>query len=569
MKATLFLLLALLSIVGGLRSARADMLGPVLVIGIAGGSGAGKTELAKAIEEYVHSTELGILHQDSYFLDWERLPKEHYIEGQPNGDHPSAINFDLMIEHIETLKLGRAVQLPRYDFIKDKSFPDGPALGPVKVLIVEGTHIGWPPRLRKLLDYSIFVSADADLRLGRRLKRDAAERGKDMLQALNYYLQVVKPMQAQFVDSTMVFADRRADGEEINGAALEVAAEVMRYLTRVRKKEPTFFYGREVVPHVPLEQAFRGESIPQLLMQQGHRAVLAEGGSLRPPTLDHMGLMIQTMLRFGFIQGKFIPANKYKPGAISNAAALLLSRVAVQHFDEALDANGISFANFAYTPQAGARWEGKDGKQYKVQVDSAEIDIRDPIVEGEDRRTLLAFEALKTKAGGDPKSVFWLAGGDSFASLPKWNSRWQDHLELANWIVVSRPEFDGNDNNVSFESHDPIRSVMPDEVMKRYTYYFDHSTQTHVYENKDPTKPNIYVIRLAKNGIISASSVRTSLSESMDDRLIARAGTIPSVFEACLSYGFFEETPDSKAKSAEATEECERLLMKKKRKYKK
>jgi nicotinic acid mononucleotide adenylyltransferase len=365
------------------------------------------------------------------------------------------------------------------------------------------------------------------------------------METLDYYMRVVRPMQAQFVDPTIGFTDRYANGEEAQGLALDLSAEIVRYLNRTKKKEAAFFYDREILPYVPTLEGFRGETIRQMILQQGSASVLVEGGSLRPPTLDHLSMMIQTMKRFGFTQGKFLPANKYKTGAISNAAAMLLSQVAVEHFNEALDANSIFYSNFNYQRGSGARWEDKNGKQYRVQVDSTEIDIKNPIVDGEDARTLLAFEALKAKVGGDPRSVFWLAGGDSFASLPKWNKHWKKHLELANWIVISRPEFDGHENNVSFESHDPIRAVMPEEVMQNYSYYFDHATQTHVYENKDPLKPNIYVVRLAKNGFISSSSVRASLAKSADQRLIARAGTTKSVFEACLSHGFFEDPNDA------------------------
>ena len=157
----------------------------MLIIGIAGGTGSGKTTVVHQIMNELPHTEVGIIAQDSYYKE---STNESYEErAKTNFDHPRAIDFDLLVTHLKELKAGNTIHQPVYSFATHNRTDDTIVTHPRKVMIVEGILILSNPELRELFDIKIFVHADSDERLIRRLKRDIAERGRDMEEVLNRY----------------------------------------------------------------------------------------------------------------------------------------------------------------------------------------------------------------------------------------------------------------------------------------------------------------------------------------------------------------------------------------------
>ena len=177
----------------------------MLVIGIAGGTGSGKTTVVHQIMNQLPLTEVGVLSQDHYYRDSSHLSYED--RGKINFDHPRSIDFDLLYQHLKELKEGKAIEQPVYSFVTHNRTDDTILTHPRKVMIVEGILILTDPKLRELFDIKIFVHADPDERLIRRLKRDIAERGRDMEEVLNRYQTTLKPMHEQFIEPTKAHAD--------------------------------------------------------------------------------------------------------------------------------------------------------------------------------------------------------------------------------------------------------------------------------------------------------------------------------------------------------------------------
>ena len=177
----------------------------MLIIGIAGGTGSGKTTVVHQIMNELPETEVGIISQDSYYKDNSNLSFDE--RALINFDHPRAIDFDLLVHHLQELKAGNNVDQPVYSFV---------------------THnILAQPELRDLFDVKIFVHADSDERLIRRLKRDIAERGRDMDEVLNRYQTTLKPMHQQFIEPTKAFADIIIPNDKYNTVAIDVVRAVI------------------------------------------------------------------------------------------------------------------------------------------------------------------------------------------------------------------------------------------------------------------------------------------------------------------------------------------------------
>lgn len=155
----------------------------MLIIGIAGGTGSGKTTVVHQIMNELPSTEVGIISQDSYYRDNSNLTYEERTK--INFDHPRAIDFELLTSHLRDLKAGKTIEQPVYSFVTHNRTGDVVLTHPRKVMIVEGILILANPELRDMFDIKIFVHADSDERLIRRLKRDISERGRDMEEVLN------------------------------------------------------------------------------------------------------------------------------------------------------------------------------------------------------------------------------------------------------------------------------------------------------------------------------------------------------------------------------------------------
>jgi len=197
----------------------------MLIIGIAGGTGSGKTTVVHQIMNELPETEVGIISQDSYYKDNSNLSFDE--RALINFDHPRAIDFDLLVHHLQELKAGNNVDQPVYSFVTHNRTDDTIYTHPRKVMIVEGILILAHPELRDLFDVKIFVHADSDERLIRRLKRDIAERGRDMDEVLNRYQTTLKPMHQQFIEPTKAFADIIIPNDKYNTVAIDVVRAVI------------------------------------------------------------------------------------------------------------------------------------------------------------------------------------------------------------------------------------------------------------------------------------------------------------------------------------------------------
>jgi uridine kinase len=176
-----------------------------MIIGICGGTGSGKTTVANRILQAVGAHEVAFLQQDSYYHDLDRMPLDY--RSKVNFDHPAAIDNDLLVEHLRTLKGGRGVDLPLYDFRNHARRPETLRMEPKLITIVEGILIFDEPRLLAEMDVKVFVDTPDDIRFIRRLRRDIAERGRTVDTVIDQYLTFVRPMHQQFVEPSKRHAD--------------------------------------------------------------------------------------------------------------------------------------------------------------------------------------------------------------------------------------------------------------------------------------------------------------------------------------------------------------------------
>ena len=176
-----------------------------IVIGVAGGSGSGKTTVVRKIVESLGDAGVIVLDHDRYYRDRNDLRLEE--RAALNYDHPDALETDLMVRHVRDLKAGRVVDVPRYDFTRHARLPNTDSLHPRRALIVEGILIYTDAALRDLMDLKVFVDTDADTRFIRRLQRDVAERGRTMESVIDQYQGTVKPMHLDFVEPSKRYAD--------------------------------------------------------------------------------------------------------------------------------------------------------------------------------------------------------------------------------------------------------------------------------------------------------------------------------------------------------------------------
>lgn len=196
-------------------------------IGIAGGSGSGKTTFSKKILAHLASDQVINLHQDSYYLPAQ--PKDNFLMGKPNFDHPSAFDWPLLKEQIHTLSQGGAVDCPVYDFTTSTRKKETVRIGPAKVIIFDGIYTLWDQEIRNHLDLKVFLHVDADIRFIRRLHRDVRERGRSLDSIIKQYYDTVRPMHRQFLEATQQFADITV-GEETDIAADVIASKIKAVL---------------------------------------------------------------------------------------------------------------------------------------------------------------------------------------------------------------------------------------------------------------------------------------------------------------------------------------------------
>ncbi len=176
-----------------------------LVIGLAGGTGSGKTTVANVILNRVGPERIAYVPHDAYYRNFSDLPLDR--REAINWDHPDSLETDLMIAHVQALKAGQAIELPVYDFTTDSRTAKTIHIEPQPIIVVEGILIFADARLRQLFDMKIFVDTDADLRFIRRLRRDIAERGRTAESVIRQYLATVRPMHLEFVEPSKRYAD--------------------------------------------------------------------------------------------------------------------------------------------------------------------------------------------------------------------------------------------------------------------------------------------------------------------------------------------------------------------------
>ncbi|MER3317582.1 MAG: uridine kinase [Allomuricauda sp.] len=197
----------------------------MLILGIAGGTGCGKTTVVNQIVEQLPTDEVGVISQDSYYNDLSHMSKEE--RALVNFDHPNSIDFDLLIYHIELLKQGKTIDTPIYSFVEETRMDETIPTPPRKVMIVEGILVLSNPKLRDMFDIKIYVHADSDERLIRRLQRDTRERGHDLDKVLTRYQTAVKPMHLQFIEPSKEFADIIIPNNRYNTVAVDVVRTII------------------------------------------------------------------------------------------------------------------------------------------------------------------------------------------------------------------------------------------------------------------------------------------------------------------------------------------------------
>jgi uridine kinase len=197
----------------------------MLIIGIAGGTGCGKTTVVNQILNELPDGEVEVLSQDSYYKDTSHLPYEERVK--INFDHPKSIDFKLLRSHLSTLKSGKSIEQPVYSFVDHNRTKETITTHPRKVMIIEGILILTKPKLRDMFDIKIFVHADSDERLIRRLKRDISERGRDLNEVLSRYQNTLKPMHQQFIEPMKEYADIIIPNNKYNTVAVDIVKTII------------------------------------------------------------------------------------------------------------------------------------------------------------------------------------------------------------------------------------------------------------------------------------------------------------------------------------------------------
>jgi len=197
----------------------------MLIIGIAGGTGSGKTTVVEQIVAELPIYEVCVISQDSYYKDTSHLSYDERVK--INFDHPSSIDFDLLIIHLNELRNGNSFEQPIYSFVEHNRVKNTITTYPRKVIIVEGILILTHPKIRELFDIKVYVHADSDERLIRRIKRDISERGRDLGEVLNRYQTTLKPMHQQFIEPTKEFADIIIPTNKYNTVAVNLIRTII------------------------------------------------------------------------------------------------------------------------------------------------------------------------------------------------------------------------------------------------------------------------------------------------------------------------------------------------------
>ena len=215
-----------------MKGIREDIQYPI-IIGIAGGTGSGKSTFTNRLKSILRD-QVTVLYYDNYYRAHDDIPFEE--RQKINYDHPDAFETDLLLEHLKELKEGKTIQCPVYDYTKHNRSDKVVEVKPSKIILLEGILVLSDTRLRDMMDYKIFVEADADERILRRVLRDVKERGRDIENIVNQYLSTVKPMHYLYVEPTKMYADIVINSG-MNDRALDVMATKINHLLENTNEE--------------------------------------------------------------------------------------------------------------------------------------------------------------------------------------------------------------------------------------------------------------------------------------------------------------------------------------------
>ena len=198
------------------------------LLGVAGGSGSGKTTVAERLAGLVGGTDLALLRLDAYYRDRNHLPFEE--RAAINYDHPDAFDWPLLLDHVQALADGLPVQVPVYDFATYLRLPERVTVTPARIVVVEGILVLYEPELRERFDLKVFVDTDADVRFIRRLERDVTQRERSTESVIEQYLATVRPSHQQFIEPSKRYADVIVPHGGMNAPALDVLLARVREL---------------------------------------------------------------------------------------------------------------------------------------------------------------------------------------------------------------------------------------------------------------------------------------------------------------------------------------------------
>ncbi len=197
----------------------------MLIVGIAGGTGSGKTTVVRKVMEKLPSEQVVVIPQDAYYKDNGHIPLEE--RQKINFDHPDSLEFTPLIDHIQKLKEGQSIEMPIYSYLTCLRSKETITIKPSRVVLVEGIMILCDSRLREMFDIKVFVDADADDRLGRVIQRDIVERGRSVMMVLERYHETVKPSHLQFIEPTKRYADIIIPGGGDNQVGIGVLVSII------------------------------------------------------------------------------------------------------------------------------------------------------------------------------------------------------------------------------------------------------------------------------------------------------------------------------------------------------
>src|ERR1041385_3627835 len=204
-----------------------------LIIGIAGGSGSGKSTVARNVAELLTTSSVAFIDMDAYYKNFPQLTLDE--RRKLNWDHPDAFDYDLLCEHLTSLSRRKAIDKPEYDFVTHLRRRETTRIEPADVVVIDGILLFVDDRVRELCDVKVFVDADADIRLIRRLQRDTRDRGRPLHEIIDQYLSTVQPMHLEFVEPSKRYADVIVPRGGHNAIAIEmIVAKIQRRLASAR-----------------------------------------------------------------------------------------------------------------------------------------------------------------------------------------------------------------------------------------------------------------------------------------------------------------------------------------------